>query len=110
MSVKINGTTITLTRGDTLKTKIRMFDPVGEEYIPSENDRIRFAMKQKYSDYDPILVIDIPTDTCVLHIKPEDTKELDFGRYVYDIELTMEDGTVDTFITRATLKLSEEVY
>ena len=41
------------------------------------------------------------------------TKEhylLPFGKYVYDIELTKATGEVDTFITKAILKLTEEVH
>ena len=38
-----------------------------------------------------------------------DTADLNFGKYVYDIQLTKANGKVDTFITKATLKLSEEV-
>jgi hypothetical protein len=45
-----------------------------------------------------------------LVINPEDTKNLAFSSYVYDIELTKEDGTVDTFIDRAKIKITEEVH
>ncbi|MCD8124274.1 MAG: hypothetical protein LUE23_04445 [Lachnospiraceae bacterium] len=67
-------------------------------------------MKKTYDDIKPILVIDIPTDTMELVIDPEDTKDLAFGRYVYDIQLTKSTGEVDTFIPKGTLKLTEEVY
>ena len=46
----------------------------------------------------------------ILVIEPEDTKPFAFGKYVYDIELTKVTGEVDTFITKATLKLTEEVH
>ena len=39
----------------------------------------------------------------------EDTKNLDFGTYVYDLQITFADGTVDTFISKSILKLEEEV-
>lgn len=57
----------------------------------------------------PLLVKDIPIDTMRLTLNPEDTKDFDFGKYVYDIQLTKEDGTVDTFITKTTIKITEEV-
>lgn len=110
MSVKISGTTIILTRGDTLKTKINIYDSNGEDYIPVLGDKIRFALKQSYSDEEPILIKNIPYETCMLHLLPEDTKTLEFGKYVYDIQITLNDGTVDTFISKAILKLTEEVY
>lgn len=55
-------------------------------------------------------MVDIPIDTMKLAIKPEDTKNLAFGKYVYDIELTKANGEVDTFITKAVFKITEEVH
>ena len=45
----------------------------------------------------------------MLHLEPNDTKTLDVGEYVYDIQLTTSDGDVDTFIAMAKLILTEEV-
>lgn len=109
MSVKIIGNNIIMTRGDTLKTKIEIKDSDGKEYIPVEGDSIRFAMKKKYTDETPCILKDIPVDTCILHLTPEDTKCLQQpSEYVYDIQITMADGTVDTFIT-GKLNIIQEV-
>lgn len=78
--------------------------------IPMNGDRIRFAMKNDYNDETPLLIKEIPIDTMILTLNPEDTKHLPFGKYVYDIELTKATGEVDTFITKAILKLTEEVH
>lgn len=110
MSYSVSGTTIVLTRGDTFKAKISINDSSGQPYIPVPGDTIRFAMKVNYEDVRPLLVIDIPIDTMLLILKPEDTKELAFGKYVYDIQITKANGDVDTFISKAQLKLTEEVY
>lgn len=109
MSYSIYGTTITLTRGDTFEAVIHITDADGQAYTPAEGDLIRFAMKEDYDDPVPALTVDIPTDTMLLVIRPEDTKRLSFGKYVYDIQLTGADGRVDTFITKAKLVLAEEV-
>ena len=109
MSYNITGTTITLTRGDTFEALVSATKRDGTQYIPVEGDVIRFAMKENYDDPRPLLVKDIPIDTMRLTLNPEDTKNFDFGKYVYDIQLTKEDGTVDTFITKATIKITEEV-
>ena len=110
MSYSITGTTITLTRGDTFEALVSATKKDGTPYIPVEGDVIRFAMKENYDDARPLLVKEIPIDTMILVIEPEDTKPLAFGKYVYDIELTKVTGEVDTFITTATLKLTEEVH
>lgn len=116
MSSKIDGTTITLTRGDTLRVKVEILRD-DEPYIPQEGDAVRFALRENllkgdnYKEWadNAVLVKAIPTDTMVLQLDPRDTQDLGFGTYVYDVQITFEDGTVDTFITKAKLKLTEEV-
>jgi hypothetical protein len=109
MSYDISGTTIRLTRGDTFMAHIDIFNPDGSAYEPAEGDVLRFALKKTYSDAEPLILKEIPTDTQLLVLEPGDTKPLAFGRYVYDIQITLADGRVDTFITKAILKLTEEV-
>ena len=108
----IKKTTITLTRGDTLKAQISITDPDGNPYVMQEGDVVRFAAKKHYTDPDEEVQIlkEIPSDTLILTLEPEDTKDLDFGEYVYDIQLITAAGEVDTFITKSTLIISEEVY
>ena len=109
MSVKVKKTKITMTRGDTAKIDISLVNDNGVIYTPVEGDVIRFAAKKSYTDEQPCILIDIPIETCELHIKPEDTKNLEQPcNLVYDIEITFKDGTVDTFI-KGELKIEEEV-
>lgn len=106
----INGTSITLTRGDSFYAKVGMKKKdTGEPYVPTEGETVRFALKKNYQDEIPLILKDIPIDTLILHLEPSDTK-LDVGSYYYDIELTNSDGDVDTFIDRAKFKITEEVY
>ena len=105
MSYRIDGTTIYLTRGDTLEARVEAILPD----IPKEGDSIRFAMKADYEDPEPLLLKDIPTDTMMLVLDPDDTKHLPFGKYVYDIQLTYAGGKTDTFIPKGRLRLTEEV-
>lgn len=109
MSFKVRNNTIYLTRGDTFRATISIFNPDGTSYTPIEGDSIRFAMKENVDDEECLINRDIPIDTMMLVIYPEDTKELDYGNYVYDIQLTKADGDVDTFITASKLKLTYEV-
>lgn len=104
--VTIEGTKITMTRGDTLSTTVTM-RLNEEEYVPQAGDKVRFAMKHPtmtsdkgaYTDAEPLLVKDIPTDTMILKLDPEDTKPFPFASYVYDIQITYANGDVDTFIS-----------
>ena len=108
----VKKTSITLTRGDTFKAQISITDKEGNPYELQEGDSVRFAMKKSFEDADEdvLIVKQIPTDTLILTLNPEDTKNLPFGSYVYDIQLTSAAGEVDTFITKASLTLTEEVY
>lgn len=110
MSITVKKTTISMTRGDTLKLKINISDALGNEYTPCEEDKIRFAVKDYYTDDTTLILKEIPWDTCILRLDPADTKQLEMGHdYVYDIQITMSDGTVDTFIPKGRLKITEEV-
>lgn len=108
--LKIEGTTITLTRSDSLKLIVQPVNADGTNYVAQNGDAIRFAMKRRYSDAQPIINKSIPTDTFLLELDPADTKTLAFGNYVYDVELTHADGDVDTYIAEGVFVLSKEVY
>lgn len=108
MSHSIMGTDITLTRGDSLFLQLSL-SKSGEPYTPDVGSAIRFAMKEKYTDEEVVLNKPIPIDTLLLEIEPEDTKDLIMKKtYVYDIQLTDENGYVDTFIS-GTFTIGEEV-
>lgn len=104
----VNGTNITLTRGDTFKATITATMADGSAYQIESGDQIRFAAKQNYEDSSVAIEKSIPTDTMLLKLDPVDTKSLDFGSYFYDIQLTKANGEIDTFI-KGKLKLTEEV-
>ena len=107
--LKIDGTTIRLTRGDTLRVSIALKDYEGNDYTPLQGDVIRFALKKRYEDQRPLIHKIIDNETLMLVLEPNDTKDLPFGDYVYDIEITFNDGTVDTFISEALFTLAKEV-
>jgi hypothetical protein len=108
---KIQGTTMYLTRGDTLDLTVTILQADGNVYTPDSGDTVRFAVKASYKDQRTILNVDIPIDTLRLRVESEDTKKFTARKepYVYDIQLTKEDGTVDTFIDCAQLYITDEV-
>ena len=109
MSFKVRNNTIYLTRGDTFKAVVTITNPDGSIYTPIEGDSIRFALKENIDDENVLIFRDIPIDTMMLEIYPGDTKNLEFGSYVYDIQLTKANGDVDTFITASKFKITAEV-
>ena len=109
MAVKIQGNKIHLTRGDTLRVTVNISQD-GEAYVPVVGDSVRFALKRDLDDPNPLILRDIPIDTLQLILVPEDTKPLDFAKYWYDVELTKNDGTVDTFIGPERFYITEEVH
>ena len=112
MACKIEGNKITLTRGDSFAAKVTMrYRNTQEEYTPQAGDVVRFALKASCTDTgEPLILTEIPIDTLLLELVPDDTKPLPFGQYVYDIELTYASGKVDTFITAAPFVIAQEVH
>ena len=112
----IKGTTITLTRGDTFITNISLKRGT-TTYTPTSGDTVRFALKSPdmnarktaWADDTVLINKDIPISTMQLKLEPEDTKELDFGQYRYDMQITFANGDVDTFIENAVFIINPEV-
>ena len=100
---------IVVTRGDTYIAKISVSDSDGRIIKPTIDDIITFTVKQTYNDSNPVIVKTIPSDTLILYLEPSDTKSLDFGTYVYDIQIAFDDGRVDTIIPRQIFVIAEEV-
>lgn len=112
--------TIIMTRADTLIAYVDILREDDEQtpYIPEDGDVVRFALKHPklkedgsdYEDAEPIFVKNIPIDTLELEIEPQDTKDLPFGEYVYDVELTYSTGRVYTFIPPTPFIIDKEVH
>ena len=116
MACKVDGTSVYLTRGDSLLLQIGI-TVNQQEYTPAAGDTIVFALKRDkmnsnrsaYIDAEPLIEKSSPYDTCLLTLDPSDTAELPFGNYVYDVQITFENGRVDTFINNAKFYLVPEV-
>ena len=109
--VRISGTTLYLTRGDTLSTTLVLRYADGTPYEPVEGDTIRFACKENYDDEECLIEKNIPIDTMNLVIEPSDTAGLEQPMtLVYDIELSTIGGYVMTVINKGKLNITEEVH
>ena len=107
--IKLEDNIIYLTRGDSAVFEIDLRDEKDDEYQIQEDDVIRFAMAKKYADGNPLIIKEVDHETRTVEIDPEDTKELPFGTYVYDVEVTDGYGHVSTVLL-SKLKLTKEVY
>lgn len=109
--VTVVNNTITLVRGDTVEIPVTIRLRNGEEYVPSEGDVIRFAIKEGYGDNVPVLIRKVlPNSAPILRLESCETEALSARKkaYVYDVELATVNGYVDTFI-RGQLIVLEEV-
>ena len=113
----IKGSTITLTRGDSLPLHV-VIKVNKADYTPVDGDVVRFTLKRrqmdsqhtKYLDEKHLICKQIPINTMLLELTPSDTKNLPFGEYVYDLEITFgANGRVYTFINNAKFILAPEV-
>ncbi len=103
---KVEKTRISLIRGDSLILHIGIKEN-GEDYEVQPNDTIKFFLrnselkkdKTEYVVSGPLVTKTIDNVELKLQIDPIDTIKLPFGRYTYEVQLTTEDGIVDTFIS-----------
>ena len=106
LEVSKNGD-IKLTRGDTAYLTASVNTKDGEPYTVKTDDVLTMTVKQDYND-EPLIEKKI-TGTTTFHIEPGDTKDLEFGTYVYDVQVTMANGDNFTFIADKKFKITNEV-
>ncbi len=110
MACSIDGTTIWMTRGDTVRIELTLTDLSGNPYVPDAGDQILFTVKKSYKDKEALFVKEVDLTNLVLTIEPEDTNNLQMNKdYEYDMQLTKANGDIDTFITPSILHIAEEV-
>lgn len=98
---------IFLTRGDTGLFSITLKDSEGEPYVVHEGDSLRFILTKKRGIDEHMIDKQVPIDTLILEIEPEETKPYKFGTYFYDVEFTDYEGHISTII-QADFKIGDE--
>ena len=99
---------IEMIRGDTAEFDITVtYEEDGEEkeYELQDEDVLTFTVKKNTKTSDVL----IQKTGNHITIEPDDTSELSYGKYKYDVQLTLSSGKVDTIIPPNTFTLSEEV-
>ena len=100
---------IHLTRGDTARISVSITNDVtGNEYEMNESTTLTLTIKKREIDPQP-LVKKVLTGSTSFHLLPSDTKNLSFGKYIYDVELVTESGDVYTIIEPSTFEILKEV-
>ncbi len=104
-SIDENTNVIKLTRGDYALFTINILDADDEPYELLEGDVVRFTVKKNTKSNVP-LIQKTGTTIEILH---DDTKDLKYGTYKFDCELTHANGEPDTFIEPTDFELTPEV-
>ncbi len=100
---------IRLTRGDTARLTVPITNQTNNsEYTMESGDILYFTVKKSARD-DGFLFQKTSRGANAIHIKPEDTETLSFGKYKYDVQLTTASGDVYTVIEPSTFEVMEEI-
>ena len=105
----IDDKTIKLTRGDTARLTVPIINLANNgEYTMESGDILYFTVKKTAKDSDFLFQKSV-TGSNSIHIRPEDTVTLSFGKYKYDVQLTTATGDVYTVIEPSTFEVMEEI-
>lgn len=105
--LSIRSNVITLTRGDNAHFEISVTLQDGQSYDMVDGDMLQFCLKKNSKDTVELLRKTFTEPE--FELVPEDTKDLDFGTYVYDIEIQLATGEVYTIIPISNFIIAEEV-
>ncbi|HZK23815.1 MAG TPA: hypothetical protein VFC74_00305 [Oscillospiraceae bacterium] len=110
--MRIKGTDIYMTRGDTENLYVSCVD---EDNVPIDfvaGDTVYLTIKKSTRTETVELqkvVTEFEDGGALIEFAPEDMKLFSFGSYVYDIQLTQADGTVTTIVKPSKFVIEDEV-
>ena len=108
----IRGNEMTMTRGDSESITISVVNEDGTKNLLEVGDTIYFTVKKNINTDEKIMqkvITHFTNNVAIIEIEPIDTDNLDFGDYVYDVQLTKSDGKVMTIITPNRFTIGGEV-
>ena len=105
--LNIDGTNIELTRGDTARIQVDIIDN-DEPYEIKVSDTILMTIKKKACQ-EKVYLQKKANINGVFTIYPEDTKNMFFGEYEYDIQLEMNPLEVYTIIPVSKFTILKEI-
>lgn len=95
-----------MTRGDTAKIALSITSAESAAY-DSTKDTVVLTVKKSTTDKEKVLQKTAVNG--VITLSHDDTKNLDYEDYVYDVQLTTVAGDVCTIITPHRFRIEEEV-
>lgn len=104
--MKITGKSdIYMTRGDSESIGVKV-----NGYTLTSGDKVEFTLRRSIGGCAVLHkeVNEFSDNTAFISISPDDTSRLQFGKYVYDIQLTY-GGSVKTIVTPSAFVIGEEV-
>ena len=110
--LKLSGTKISLTKGDSAYITINICKEDGSPYILQEGDEVSIQVRHEPNGGELLfngIITDVSEDKFVWHIRPEDTKDAEIKVYYWDAQIKTIEGDVYTFIPMTTLRLTDEV-
>lgn len=102
---QIINNTIRITRGDSGEIDLTIYDVDGSEYELKDGDEVLFTVKENVYSANHLF----QKSGTKISVLPEDTQNLSYRKYVYDVQLTTATGTVDTIIPPSTFEVLSEV-
>lgn len=104
---KIVNNIISLTRGDTAHFTVRITDADGNDYDYSD-DEVLFTIKPNVYTKDKIVqkIVHYGEDVVIEH---EDTANIPYGTYYYDVQVSNIVGDVSTVIVPTPIRILKEV-
>lgn len=104
----VKGSSITMNRCDSVYITVTVRQNGGQEYILQPGDELYFAAKRKATDKSYAIAPKLLKGN-VLELTPNDTEQLDFGTYVYDVRLITAKGFTTTIIKPSPLVIEESI-
>jgi len=110
--MKVNGTDLSMIRGDTETIKVSCKNAQGVNVPFEDGDTLYFTVKSPVDREEKKIqkvITEFLDGIAYINISPADTKSMGFASYYYDIQLTREDGTVKTIIPPSKFTIKREV-
>lgn len=98
---------IYMTRGDSAVFHLDILDPSSNPYDIPNGTSLLFTVKSD-TETTAIMLQKSVIDGNIT-INPADTSALDYGDYVYDVQMVLPDGYTSTIISPSLFRLMQEV-